>query len=78
MKTKNRFSRNAVASSRGAYVRQSHIAYIKEQHEKNEKIITELSITIKAKPRYFVKCFDKMYQITEKEAAMLGSIVICM
>lgn len=73
---RDRFNRNAVASSRGAYVYHSHIAYIKEQHEKNRQVIAELNITVKVKPKYFVKCFGKIRQITEREAMMLGPQIV--
>lgn len=79
VKTKReRFNRNIIASSRGNYVRISHIEYIKSLHNKNIDIIKELSASIKIKPRYFVKCFGHLHQITEREAMMLGDLVIIM
>jgi hypothetical protein len=71
-----RFNRNACASSRGAYVRDSHIAFIKECHERNKEVIAELSITIEVKPKYYVRCFGKLIQVTEREAMMLKTQVI--
>lgn len=71
-----RFKRTMCASSRGAYVHKSHIAYIMECHERNKGVIAKLSITIEAKPKYFVKCFGKLYQITEEEAMTLDSKLI--
>lgn len=67
-----RFNRNAVASSRGAYVHSSHIAYIREWHERNKETIAKLTVTIEITPKYYVRCFGKLIQITEREAMMLG------
>lgn len=70
-----RFSRNCLASSRGAYVRQSHFLYIQEQLAKRNievklEDIIEVSITIRVK-RYYVKSFGNLKRITEREAMML-------
>lgn len=68
-----RFSRNCLASSRGAYVRQSHFLYIQEQLAKrNIEVELEdiVSITIRVK-RYYVKSFGNLKRITEREAMML-------
>lgn len=75
---RERFSRRICASSRGSYVGKSHRAYIKEQHEKNKSVVTEISLTIKVKPRYYAKCFGALVRVTEVQAQMLGkdSIVI--
>lgn len=77
---RTRFSRNCLASSRGAYVRQSHFLYIQEQLAKRgiearlEDII-EVSITIRV-TRYYVRCFGKLIRVTEREAMMLGDVTI--
>lgn len=78
MSKRERFNRNIVASSRGNYVRISHIDYIKTLHNKNIEAIKKLSLSIKIKPRYFVKCFGHLHQITEREAMILGDLVIIM
>ena len=70
-----RFSRNCLASSRGAYVRKSHFLYIQEQLAKRgteaklEDII-EVCTTISIK-RYYIRCFGKLKRITEREAMVL-------
>lgn len=63
---RRKFNRAAIASSDGAYVRNAHRRYLKEEHEKF------LTIEIHVPKRYFVKCFGKLIQVTEREAMMLG------
>ena len=65
--TRKRFKRSIVASSRGAFVAHSHTRYLKECHECFEPTLT---ITVKVPPKYFVRCFGKLIQITEREAMM--------
>lgn len=65
--TRKRFSRNIIASS-DSYKKRSHDNYIKEQHEQNKDIISEISVSIKVAPKYYIKCFGKLIQITEEEA----------
>lgn len=76
MKKRNKFDRNAVASSRGSYVRRAHFLFIQECL-KNRGIdasledIIEISITVKVKsdkPRYGFKCFGKIVIIPEEMA----------
>lgn len=74
---RNKFSRNAVASSRGSYVRKSHYLYVQECLKVrgiNASIqdIIEVDITIKVKPKYAVKCFGRTLFISEKEAKKLN------
>lgn len=64
---RERFKRSTIASSRGNYVRKAHRQYLREEHEK----FIEMSISIKMPTAYFVKCFGKLMQITEREAMML-------
>lgn len=66
-KQRKRFNRAAVASSRGNYVRIAHRAWLEQEHEK----FIKLEFSIEIPPRYFVKCFGKLMQITEREAMML-------
>ena len=72
MKNRDKFSRNAVASSRGSYVRKSHFLLIQEELAKRgfketlEDII-EVSITIKVKKCY-AKCLGKIVVISEEDA----------
>lgn len=65
--TRKRFSRNIIASS-DSYKKRSHDSFIKEQHEKNKDMIAEISVSIKVAPKYYIKCFGKLIQITEEEA----------
>lgn len=81
MSKRDKFSRNAVASSRGSYVRKSHYLYIQEQLnargiEASLEDIIEVSITVKAKTRYAVKCFGKIKFISEFEASQLDSNLV--
>jgi hypothetical protein len=69
---RDKFSRNAVASSRGSYVRKSHFLLIQEQlkargFDEDLKDIIEASITIKVKKCY-AKCLGKMVIISEEDA----------
>lgn len=80
---RNKFSRNAVASSRGSYVRKSHYMAIKEQlHNRNVEAdlndIIEASIILsfKVKPTFYVKIFGKLLKISEEEAAKLEPSLI--
>lgn len=68
---RKRFSRSAVASSRGNYVRIAHRAWLREEHEK----FIKLEFSIEIPQRYFVRCFGKLIQITEREAMMLKRTV---
>lgn len=75
-----RFSRNCLASSKGAYVRQSHFLYLQEQLAKRGieaelKDIIEVSTTIST-TRYYVRCFGKIKEITKREAMMLESKLV--
>lgn len=72
---RKRFSRNIIASN-DSYKKRSHDNYIKEQHEQNKDIISEISVSIKVAPKYYIKCFGKLIQITEKEAMSTSIEVI--
>lgn len=69
--SRKRFKRSAIASSRGDYVRIAHRAWLAEEHEK----FVKLEFSIELPPRYFVKCFGKLMEITEREAMMLKRTV---
>lgn len=74
---KARFNRNAVASSRGSYVRKSHFLLIQEElakrgFEEELKDIIEVSITIKVKKCY-AKCLGKLVVISEEDAKRIES-----
>lgn len=70
---KNKFSRNCIASSRGSYVRKSHLLFVQENLAKRGikatlKDILEVEITISIKPKYVAKCFGKTIILSEQEA----------
>lgn len=64
---RKRFKLSCVASSEGAHVARAHKRYIREEHEK-----FALTIQVSIPKKYFVKCFGKLIQITEREALMHG------
>lgn len=77
MDKRNRFSRNCLASSRGSYVRKSHLLFVQENLAKRGitasiKDIIEVTITISVKPRYSAKCFGKTIRLSEHEAKKLS------
>lgn len=70
---RQRFSLLACGSSRGGYVARAHKAYISRMHEQQKAVIAMIT-----KPRYYVRCWGKLIQITDTEAAMLrltGNVV---
>lgn len=69
---RKRFSRKAIASSRGSYVRRAHLEYLKEMHEQNEEVLAEISITVSVRHDYYVRCFGKLIKVTEEEAMKLS------
>ena len=64
---RKRVKLSCVASSEGAHVDRAHKRYIREEHEK-----FALTIQVSIPKKYFVKCFGKLIQITEREALMHG------
>lgn len=62
---RNRFKLSCIASSRGSYVARAHADYERKEHEHSKALVREIM-----KPRYYIKCRGKIYQITETEAAM--------
>ena len=70
---RSRFSRMAIASSRGIAVLHSHVAYIKELHEK--AIMENLTIEIKV-TKYFVRCFGVLHEISVQEAQELPESMV--
>lgn len=72
MSKRQRFNRNAQASSRGSYVRKSHFLLIQEELAKRgfkETIedIIEVSITVKVKPKHIIRWGDLVMEISEEE-----------
>lgn len=71
---RQRFSLNACGSSRGGYVARAHKLYMAQRHEQTKLVIKQIMA-----PRYFVRCWGKLFQITEIEAARLkptGAVVV--
>lgn len=79
-KKRERFKVNCVGSSRGVYVRNTHRAFIKEVCESAEhrELIAKIEIEVKVTPRYYVRCFGKIMEVTEREAMMLGDLAFTM
>lgn len=78
---KARFNRNAVASSRGSYVRKSHFLLIQEElakrgFEETLEDIIEVSVSIRVRRKCYIKCFGKLIAITEEEAAKLDTKLV--
>ncbi len=72
MSKRNKFSRNAVASSRGSYVRKSHYLLMQEElakrgFEETLEDIIEVSITIKVKPKHIIRWGNLVMEISEEE-----------
>lgn len=71
---RQRFSLLACGSSRGGYVARAHEKFMSEHHETNKAVIKRITA-----PRYFVKCWGKLLQLTEVEAARLkptGAVIV--
>ena len=69
---RKKFSRGAVASSRGSYVRKSHFLLVQEElakrgFEEELNDIIEVSITIKVKPKHIIRWGDLVMEISEEE-----------
>lgn len=78
---KARFNRNAVASSRGSYVRKSHFLLIQEElakrgFEETLKDIIEVSVSVRVRRKCYIKCFGKLIAITEEEAEKLDTKLV--
>lgn len=78
---KTRFNRNAVASSRGSYVRKSHFLLIQEElakrgFEETLEDIIEVSVSIRVRRKCYIKCFGKLIVVTEEEAAKLDTKLV--
>ena len=80
---KTRFNRNAVASSRGSYVRKAHLLLIQEElakrgFEETLEDIIEVSVSVSVRVRHkcYIKCFGKLIAITEEEAAKLDTKLV--
>lgn len=78
---KARFNRNAVASSRGSYVRKSHFLLIQEElakrgFEETLEDIIEVSVSVRVSHKCYIKCFGKLIAITEEEAAKLDTKLV--
>lgn len=66
---RQRFNRNAVASSRGAYVMHAHKQMLSENHS-SEKSLTLFAAVKEHTPVYYVKCFGTLIQVDAEIAAM--------
>ena len=78
---KARFNRNAVASSRGSYVRKSHFLLMQEElakrgFEETLEDIIEVSVSVRVRHKCYIKCFGKLIAITEEEATKLDTKLV--
>jgi hypothetical protein len=64
---RERFNRNCVASSRGAYVMHAHKKKLEENHTQSASFFAAVK---KSTPVYYVKCFGSLIQVTPERAAM--------
>ena len=72
---KPRIHRRAVCSSKNYKTsRTVHVQYIQEEHEKNKKLIAEITETSITKK--YVMCFGKAIEVTVEEAKELKTIKI--
>ena len=62
---RGRFKLSCVASSRGSYVARAHESYVRRTRPSEQAVKRIL------KPKYYIKCFGRLMQITDTEAAML-------
>lgn len=66
---RQRFNRNAVASSRGSYVMHAHKRQLSENH--NDSSSLNLFAAVKdITPVYYVKCWGELIPISEEMAAL--------
>lgn len=64
---RQRFSLAACGSSRGGYVARAHEKYISEHHKRVEGVVLQRIV----KPKYYTRCWGRLFPITEVQAAML-------
>lgn len=64
---RERFNRNCVASSRGAYVMHAHKQQLAENHSTSTSFFAAVK---KSTPVYYVKCFGSLIQVDAERAAM--------
>ena len=75
METKHqreRFNRNCVASSRGAYVMHSHKRALEENHQTSASFFA----AVKHVPVHYAKCWGKLIPITPEQAATFPQDVV--
>ena len=64
---RERFNRNCVASSRGAYVMHAHKQQLAENHSTSTSFFAAVK---KSVPVYYVKCFGSLIQVDAERASM--------
>lgn len=52
-KKRERFDRNAEASSRGSYVRRAHLRMLRERHNANKDLVLEISSRTPVRVEFF-------------------------
>ena len=66
---RQRFNRNAIASSRGAYVMHAHKCQLSENHN-DSKSLNLFAAVHKAIPLYYIKCFGSLIPVDAERASM--------
>lgn len=79
--SRSKFNRNAVASSRGSYVRKAHFLLLQEElakrgFEETLEDIIDVSVSVRVRHKCYIKCFGKLIAITEEEAAKLEAKLV--
>ncbi len=64
---RERFNRNCVASSRGAYVMHAHKQQLAENHSTSTSFFAAVK---KSVPVYYVKCWGQLIPVDAERAAM--------
>lgn len=75
MSNRKRFSLNRICSSENyTESKKIHNNFIRLNHQNNEVELIHIEATFKKLP--YVRCFDKLIQISEEEAKMLTTCTI--
>ena len=70
---RQRFNRNCIASSRGAYVMHSHKKALEENHQTSVSFFAAVKQHV---PVYYAKCWGKLIPITPEQATTFPQDVI--
>lgn len=74
---RNKFRKGRLCSSDNYELsKKKYIDNLREEHYKNVEIIHEISKKIIVKKKAYVRCFDKLYEVSEEEARTLTTCTI--